>query len=145
MIAVLLAHTASTAFMIGVIWIVQVVHYPLFSGVGAEDFEAYAARHARLITYVVMPAMLVELGSAVALAIRPEPATAAAAYIGLGLVVLIWLSTFFIQVPLHERLAGGFDPQTHRALVNTNWIRTGLWSARGAVSLYMLHVALRAA
>jgi hypothetical protein len=59
---VLLAHLAATLFMIGVIWFVQVVHYPLFSRVGPEKFSLYSEAHSRLTTYVVGPPMLVGKG-----------------------------------------------------------------------------------
>ena len=139
--AVLLTNAAATLFMTGVIWIVQVVHYPLFAGVGAEGFGRYSTDHARLITYVVLPAMLVELATAALLALRPG-ALGASAYIGLALVGLIWASTFFVQVPLHERLSTGFDGQAHRLLVSTNWLRTGLWTARAGLTLWWLNTAL---
>jgi hypothetical protein len=56
-------------------------------------------------------------------------------------VVLLWLSTFAIQVPLHRRLAGGFDPAIHRTLVTTNWVRTVLWSIRGLLAVAVAVVA----
>jgi hypothetical protein len=60
MMYVLLANLAATLFMVGVIWFVQVVHYPLFSRVGSEKFSLYPKAHSRLTTYVVGPPMLVE-------------------------------------------------------------------------------------
>lgn len=123
--------------MAGVIWIVQIVHYPLFAGVGETGFAHYATQHARLISFVVIPAMVVELGTAVALALRPG-ALGPIAAVGLGLLILIWGSTFLLQVPLHERLAGGFDADVHQRLVTTNWIRTTLWSLRAGIVLYAL-------
>ena len=56
---VLLANLSTTLFMVGVIWFVQVVHYPLFSRVGGEGFALYSKAHSRLTTYVGPP-MLVE-------------------------------------------------------------------------------------
>ena len=63
---IVVVHYAATLFMAGVIWIVQVVHYPLFARVGAAGYAAYQGAHVRLITYVVLPAMLVELATAAA-------------------------------------------------------------------------------
>jgi hypothetical protein len=64
-------------------------------------------------------------------------------WIGIGLILAIWLSTFFLQVPLHERLAQGFDAETHRSLVNTNWIRTAAWTLRAVLVLWLLWLALK--
>ena len=128
----LVVHLAATLFMAGVIWIVQVVHYPLFAEVGTSGFSKYAVDHARLITYVVLPAMFVELGTAIALASRPGGASGLA-YTGLALIIIIWASTFFVQVPVHTKLAEGFDADAHRWLVTSNWARTVLWSARAVL------------
>jgi hypothetical protein len=40
-------HLAATAAMVGLIWFVQVVHYPLFASVGADEFVAYENAHTR--------------------------------------------------------------------------------------------------
>jgi hypothetical protein len=44
---------------------------------------------------------------------------------------LNWLSTWRVQVPLHERLSSGFDVHAHQRLVGTNWWRTLSWTVRG--------------
>ena len=135
---VLLAHLAATLFMVGVIWFVQVVHYPLFAKVGPERFVLYSEAHSRLTTYVVGPPMLVEAATALLLVFRqPEGVPLAAALIGLVLVVLIWLSTALLQVPRHTALGSGFDRRAWGGLVLSNWVRTAAWSARGGLVLWM--------
>ena len=57
---ILIAHAAATLYMTGLIWFVQVVHYPLMAAVGRDGFAAYESAHARLTTFVVAPGMLVE-------------------------------------------------------------------------------------
>lgn len=47
-----------------------------------------------------------------------------------ALVALIWLSTFLIQVPIHQQLAKGKDLGLIDRLVRTNWIRTILWTLK---------------
>ena len=132
---VLLAHAASTLYLVGLIWMVQAVHYPLFAQVG----EAQAR-----ISWVVGPPMLVELATAVWLVVRPPPGLPAwAPWLGLLLLALIWLSTAALQVPEHRRLEVGFDPAAVRRLVRSNWLRTALWTARGALALFLLQRALR--
>jgi hypothetical protein len=58
---VLLAHLAATLFMVGVIWFVQVVHYPLFSRIGPEKVSLYSEAHSRLTTHVVGSPMFVSI------------------------------------------------------------------------------------
>jgi hypothetical protein len=139
-----LVHAASTLFMVGVIAVIQVVHYPLFARVGTAGFTAYAAEHGWRITWVVGPPMLVELVTAVWLVFRPLPPGVPPwmAWAALAAVLAIWLSTAFLQVPQHEVLRVGFDPEAHRRLVSTNWLRTGLWSLRGVWVLYLLARAM---
>ena len=140
----LLAHVGATLLMTGVIWIVQIVHYPLFSQVGVDGFAAYQAAHSRRISYIVMPLMLVELATAALLVVIPPVDVAPALlWAGLALVVLIWLSTFALQVPQHRILSDGFDLRAHRLLVGTNWLRTIAWSLRGLLVLWLVARALR--
>lgn len=125
---------ASTWFLVGLIWTIQVVHYPLFAGVGEDRFTAYEASHARLITLVVGPAMLLEAATTLLfIAIRPAGAPVWAAWLGLALLAIVWGSTALLQIPAHGRLAEGFDASVHAGLVGTNWIRTIAWTARGVL------------
>jgi hypothetical protein len=141
---VFLLHLAATLIMVGVIWIVQIVHYPLFSAVGADGFAIYQAEHGRRITVIVGPLMLFELATAALFVVaRPPSINPSLAWIGLALVIAIWLSTVLLQVPQHSVLGGGFDAAAHRALVLTNWIRTAAWTARGVLVLYLAAGLLR--
>lgn len=132
---ILLVHAAATWFMVGLIWIVQVVHYPLFAGVGVDGYTAYQRSHMARITWIVAPAMFVELFAAGAIAWLVGSALA---WVGAALLALVWLSTFAVQVPLHGRLVAGFEPAAHRLLVLSNWVRTLLWSCRGVVAALLL-------
>ena len=139
---ILLVHAGATLCMVGLIWFVQVVHYPLMGSVGVSEFTEYEARHNQFTTWVVAPIMLVEAGTAVFL-LRSSILSPSLAWIGLAALAVIWLSTFFIQVPQHTTLLNGFDESAWRTLVRSNWIRTVTWSARGGMVLWMLHSAIR--
>ncbi len=134
----LLVHAAATLFMTGLIWFVQIVHYPLFAAVGADGFARYEQLHSARTTWVVMPVMLVELATAALLLWMADAQTRSLARAGAALLAVIWLSTFFLQVPRHSQLTAGFDPAAHAALVSTNWIRTLAWSARAVLALALL-------
>ncbi|MFL5330342.1 MAG: hypothetical protein ACJ8C4_15685 [Gemmataceae bacterium] len=136
---VLLANVASTLFMTGLIWFVQIVHYPLFAQSGRDQFAAYHSAHSAATTRLVAVPMLIEMITAIILAIAPPaPGVIAASWAGLGLIVLIWLSTAALQIPNHTRLSTGFDARTHRSLVRGNWIRSIGWSVRTALMLTVL-------
>lgn len=137
----LLIHAAATLYMTGLIWFVQVVHYPLMARVGAEGFPDYEKHHQRLTTWAVGPPMLVELACALWLVIASPPGVGPwLAYAGLGLVAAIWLSTAFLQVPRHRELESGFNEAAHRRLVQSNWLRTGAWSLRSVIALWMIYI-----
>lgn len=138
----LFVQAASTWAMVGLIWFVQIVHYPLFASVGNAEFPDYEDLHRRLTTWVVAPLMFAELGTAGYFCYaRPEWLPAWQAWLGLGLVAIIWLSTACFQVPAHAALAKEFSTEQHNRLVSTNWIRTVAWSVRGLLVLMMLELS----
>ena len=136
------AHAFATLAMTGLIWFVQIVHYPLFARAaesGDRVWIGYERAHQTRTTVVVMPLMLTELATAAWLALsRPVGVDAGLLLGGLALLGVVWAATFFVAVPLHHRLSRGFDARAHRALVLTNWIRTAAWTARGVIALAVL-------
>jgi len=136
---VLLTHFASTFYMVGLVWFVQRVHYPLFASVGTQHFLAYQHAHVSHTSTVVGPPMLIEAATALALVMLPPPNVPhLLPWLGVGLLAAIWLSTSLLQVPRHRELESGFDASAHRRLVDTNWIRTSAWSLRGLLVLWIV-------
>ena len=111
--------------LVVLIWLVQIVIYPGFTEVAPDRFVAWHARYTRAITWVVAPLMLAQAGLVGTLvAARPRgPFVAAAA-----LVVVAWVATARVAVPLHDALRGGHDPVRIARLVRTNWVRTAAWT-----------------
>ena len=141
--ACLLVNVASTWAMTGLIWFIQIVHYPLFGRVGAAGFARYEADHSNLTTLVVGPLMLAEAFTAMWLVARPPAGVPQSWSIaGAALVLMIWAATYFLSVPQHGVLSGGFDAPAYHTLVNTNWVRTIGWTSRGLLVLAMLHRVL---
>ena len=90
----LLANAVSTLTLTGLIWFVQVVHYPLFAEVGRADFRAYEREHRRRTGWVVGMPMLVELATSAALVLRPPPGMpVVVTVIGLAVAGAIMAST----------------------------------------------------
>ena len=130
-VSLFLVHVLLTWFMVGLIWTIQVVHYPLMGEVGPERFPKYSELHNQKITWIVGPVMLLEAGTGALLFFFGE--THGYFLISLGMLAIVWASTAFVQVPLHTQLGRGFSISVHRALVRTNWIRTFAWSLRGVL------------
>lgn len=135
---VFLVHVGATLVMVGQIWVMQIMHYPLYPRVGPASFSDYQRAHRRLAYWTMTPPMVAESATALLLVwYRPASVTALQAGLGLVLVVVIIASTFLVQIPRHARLEKGFDEVVFRELLWTNWIRTIAWTARGALVLWM--------
>ena len=138
MTVVSVAHLVGTLGMFGVILVVQIVHYPLMDRVGEERAAEYARAHTDRMGFVVGPLMVPEMGAAIWLAlVPPTAALASVAWVGLGMLAVIWSVTGLVSVPCHARLVRGWDGDTHRRLVASNWVRTLLWGARVPVALML--------
>jgi hypothetical protein len=125
---IFLTHLIATCLMCGVIWIVQLVHYPSFKFISAEKFLEFERFHCNRISIIVMPIMSIEfLSGAFILFNNDQTPLFILNFIGL---VLIWISTFFIQSSLHSKLLLNYSLKNIQLLVKTNWIRTFLWSMR---------------
>ncbi len=144
---VLLLNMATTLVMTGIIWFVQIVHYPLFLSVEAESFAHYEALHATRTGWIVAPVMLIELATALTLLwlpLRPAAIGRSSVWIAVALLGAIWLSTAILQVSIHNGLARGYDPALISRLVATNWIRTIAWTMRSVIVLRLLFLGLTA-
>ena len=135
----LLLHGAATLAMVGLIWVVQIVHYPLFAKVGRQHFTDYEWLHQARTAQVVGPLMLTEALTATLLLLSDlPPAARNLAWLGMALLVLIWLSTILLQMPLHRQLSAGYDSRSAARLVSSNWLRTIAWTVRGLIALMLL-------
>ena len=135
------AQILSTLALFGLIWLVQIVHYPLFLRLAPATFAAHEAEHATRTGYVAAPLMLAELVSSLLLLnphLRPPQISSTQAILGATLVAILWASTFFLQIPLHNRLHRGYDRHTIQRLITTNWLRTAAWTARAALALHWI-------
>src|SRR5919199_6412005 len=102
-----LANLLLAAYLTGVIWLVQLVHYPLFAAVGREAWPAYEAEHRRRITVVVAAPMLAQVPLAVLLL------GGALAWANLACVAVAFGSTLGWLGPMHGPLEARWDPVLH--------------------------------
>ena len=76
--------------------------------------------------------MIIEIITAILLLnYLPNGVSSVWVWAALILLIMVWLSTAFLQVPCHSKLNVAFDADAHRQLVNSNWIRTIGWTLRG--------------
>ncbi len=137
-------HFASVAFMTGLIWLVQLVHYPLMNRVDRERFVDFHAAHSSRITLIVAPVMVVELLSALGLVLQSSSAALTSHFPSLlartclAMSIGVFASTAFLSVPEHGRLRSGFDEESHERLVKTNTVRTILWSVHLLICIWAM-------
>ncbi|MGI4871338.1 MAG: hypothetical protein ACRYFX_09180 [Janthinobacterium lividum] len=131
----LLLNLALACALTGLIWLVQVVQYPGLMLVGQAEFARYHAAHTRRMGYVVAAPMVLELALSIWLAWVAYPVWGAGlALAQLALVVVVWLATFLLAVPFHNRLAVyGYNYIALDGLTRTNWLRTLAWTARAVL------------
>lgn len=121
-------HLAACAFMVGVIWLIQLVHYPAFLQINESRFGDFHHLHSLRMGWIVGPMMVFELVTGALLLM--ESKSDILLVLNLAGIIAIWVCTFAISVPIHNSLSRGRDQQHIEKLVRTNWPRTWLWSLR---------------
>ena len=117
----------STSVMVGVIWVIQLLHYPSFHFINDQKYIEFQHFHMQRISFIVIPAMLTELASALLLAYFFGSSLT---IILLALVLGIWGITFIFFTNMHHKLTDGYEHSIVDRLVKINWLRTALWSLR---------------
>ncbi len=139
-----LAQTTVTTLMTGVIWVVQIVLYPLFKPYAEKgevlELEKLHEYYTPKITLVVLPLMFTELGLSLWSLMEERSSIQVLLFL---LVVAAWALTFFISVPCHNSIGSASEPSLKRKavlrLIRTNWLRTALWSGRACVLWFFLY------
>ena len=122
----------STSFMVGVIWVIQLLHYPSFHFINDQKYVDFQHFHMQRISFIVIPAMLVELASGLLLAYFFRSSLT---IILLAFLLGIWGITFIFFTNIHQNLTNGYDHSIVDRLIQINWSRTALWSLRFIILL----------
>ena len=135
----LIVNIFCTFFMMGLIWVVQIVNYPLFKNVGDKNFVLYHTKHVWRVTCVVAIPMFFEAISSIMLLYYPHPHIPAQLILyGVALIFVVWLSTLFLLVPQHDALLKSFDIKAYQRINVYNWVRTVAWTLRGVICVIFL-------
>ena len=125
------ANLVVAAALAGLIWTIQLVHYPLFALVGAAEWPRYETEHQRRITWLAAPLMLANL--ALGIAVFAADASVLSALNG-ALAIGVFAATGLVFSRMHVTL----DPSGVARLVRANWARTATWTAQVVVALALL-------
>jgi hypothetical protein len=125
--------------MTGVIWIIQMIHYPSFLHISPDRFPEFHRFHSSQITWIVGPMMLLQLGSALSLTwSAPALYPSFWNWVFLGLSLAVFFATAAFSIPAHQELSQAFQPAALSRLVQTNWIRTVLWTLHCLLCFWVL-------
>ncbi len=133
--------------MVGLIWTIHVVHYPLFAEVGDATYVAFQSAHVDRIGKLLFVPWLTEGITLVALlwlafiAGRRELRTPV--MIGAIAMAVVLVISGFWSAPAHGELMDGFDSAVHGRLMTANLIRTLAWSVRGVTAVWILALVWR--
>jgi len=124
----LTTHLTSTSIMVGVIWVIQLVHYPSFKYVNESDYIIFQKYHMSNISYIVFPVMFTELTTAILIFFSGEKSF----FFMLSLICLflIWVITGVLFTKFHNILQKGKDLKMIEKMIKANWMRTLLWTLR---------------
>ncbi|MAJ44107.1 MAG: hypothetical protein CMF96_05080 [Candidatus Marinimicrobia bacterium] len=123
----------TNALLVLLIIMTQKINYPLFLYVRSEDFNQYHNFYTNAVTKIVLPLMAIEMVSNLFLLLINYNNIYFFSQI---IIFLIWLSTFFIQVPLHNKINKNYDELLVKKLIKSNWIRTSLWFLKFCLLFY---------
>ena len=138
----LVIHLAATLFMVGLIWTIHYVHYPLFAYVGESTYASFQAAHVERIGKLLSVPWLTEgitLIGVLALAFlgTHKVLRVPAVINGAAMAVVLVISGFW-SAPAHAKLADGFDTSIHDQLMTVNLIRTLAWTVCGICAMWMV-------
>lgn len=132
------AELITTAILVGLIWMVQLVTYPSFAYVAKENYQIYHSQHVMHITPLVAPLMILELTLAFTNLVQKNY-DLKFAIAGLILLIIIWAATAFLSVPIHNELVLNKNELLITKLINSNWIRTLAWSSRLGILIIIIN------
>ena len=135
--SMLAMHLVLASIMVGVIWVIQLVHYPSFRYTDKEKYVSFQIFHMRNISFIVMPVMVLELLSGLLLVLYHSNHESLLR-ISFILLLIIWLVTALFFAQIHQKLSKGYDETLVRKLVSLNWIRTLIWTIRTIIITYCL-------
>ena len=132
----LLLHIFSSFFMTGLIWLIQLVHYPTFHQIDESSFLRFTDFHGTRITWIVAPIMSLELATGLFQFCILQDVFWGSQML---LIAGIWAGTAFLSVPCHNELRKKRSKREIEKLVSSNWLRTILWSVRSLCLIFYLH------
>ena len=122
--------------LVVLIWMVQLLIYPSFKFYKENNLYVWHKKYTKLMAIIVLPLMASQLILSLFTLIKT---VSISLILHFALVCLIWISTVFIFVPLHNRISNKMT--TNNTLVDLlilNWLRVITLSIIFIISLLNL-------
>ena len=124
------------SYLVSLVFMTQFITYPTFLHIDKDKFSEYHRKYVNNISFIVAPVMLIEL---LTLSLIAYFSSEFLIIKSLILLLVIWLTTFFIMIPSHNRISKSFNIKEIKSLINYNWIRTILWSFKLLVIIFLFY------
>lgn len=122
------------SYLVSLVFMTQFITYPTFLHIDKDKFSEYHRKYVNNISFIVAPVMLIEL---LTLSLIAYFSSEFLIIKSLILLLLIWLTTFFIMIPSHNRISKSFNKKEIISLINYNWVRTILWSFKLLLIIFL--------
>ena len=134
MLAAIIVSVATSWYLVGLTWVVDLVVYPAFSLVGPGELQRYHQSHRRSITFAVGPVWLVQ-GVAIAAWVFSGSSLTEPWAIATGCLAAAAVGVTIVKaVPAHDSLAERFDPPMFRRLLFWHRVRSLTWTVCAIVA-----------
>lgn len=140
---VVLVQLVVTTLMVGMIWTVHLLHYELFPLVGVAAWDRYEHAHVDRIGTLLFGPWLIEGLCVLVLLLAHPKRLRVLAFISAFLMLFILIDTAAFSAPAHGVLLDAWDQQTYDELMVVNAIRAWLWTAKGAIAVWMMVEVMR--
>jgi len=124
-----------SAVLLGLILTIHFVHYKSFKFIDIERFIEFHRFHTKNISFLVLPLMTSEAVLSITICYFYFSILSLA---NLLLVALIWITTFLLQVPSHNKLSTGKSMPEIKKLISGNIYRVCLWFLKVIVSTLII-------
>lgn len=128
--------------MVGLIWTIHTVHYPLFAHVGESTYAAFQSQHVDRIGKLLFLPWLTEGITLLAILVlvffgNQRNLRLPAFLNGGGMAIALIISGFW-SAPAHGDLADGFNAAVHDRLMTANLVRSLAWTLCGVCAIWIV-------
>ena len=124
------------SYLVSLVIITQFITYPSFLDINKSNFSEYHKKYVNKISLIVAPVMIVELLTLSYIAYLSSEFIIIKSLI---LLLVIWLTTFIVMIPSHNKISIAYNEKEIQRLINYNWIRTILWSFKLFIIIFLYY------